>query len=109
MALVAYRPLERGRLTAEVSSEDDRWFTLPKQDKGAVPRERLLMETLRRIALEREKSVSQVALNWLLARDEHVIPIPGATSARHALENAGALTWDLSDDEFAAIDQASSP
>jgi len=38
-----------------------------------------------------------------------VIPIPGATSERHALENADTLNWKLSDDEFAAIDQASSP
>jgi aryl-alcohol dehydrogenase-like predicted oxidoreductase len=38
-----------------------------------------------------------------------VIPIPGTTSERHALEIADTLSWELSDDEFAAIDQASSP
>jgi aryl-alcohol dehydrogenase-like predicted oxidoreductase len=37
-----------------------------------------------------------------------VIPIPGTTKAPHAIENAGALGWQLNDDEFAAIDQASS-
>jgi aryl-alcohol dehydrogenase-like predicted oxidoreductase len=44
-----------------------------------------------------------------LRRDEHIIPIPGATSARHAQENADTLTWELSDEEFTAIDQASPP
>ena len=57
----------------------------------------------------RSKSVPQLALNWLLHCDEHIIPIPGATSARHVKENAGALTWELSDEEFAAIVQASRP
>lgn len=68
-----------------------------------------LQKTLKTIAQQRGKSVSQVALNWLLRRDEHVIPIPGVTSARHAQENAQTLTWELSDEEFAAIDRASAP
>lgn len=74
-----------------------------------MPKEEALQKALQAIAQQRRKSVSQVALNWLLRKDEHVIPIPGATSARHALENVDSLSWKLSDDEFAAIDQASSP
>ena len=104
-ALVAYRPLEGGRLKSD---------NVPEASPSSSPastdeKEKILHETLQRIALQRGKSVSQVALNWLLRRDEHVIPIPGATSDRHALENANTLTWELSDDEFRAIDQASSP
>jgi diketogulonate reductase-like aldo/keto reductase len=38
-----------------------------------------------------------------------VIPIPGTVNERHALENADTLSWELTDAEFAAIDQASSP
>ena len=41
-------------------------------------------------------------MNWLLARDPCVIPIPGATKARHAKANLGALEWRLTDEEFAA-------
>jgi aryl-alcohol dehydrogenase-like predicted oxidoreductase len=103
VALVAYRPLEGGRLKSN---------NVPKASSSSSPlskEEEALQEALKRIAHQRGKSVSQVALNWLLRRDEHVIPIPGATSDRHALENAGTLTWELSDDEFRAIDQASSP
>jgi aryl-alcohol dehydrogenase-like predicted oxidoreductase len=61
------------------------------------------------ISHKRGKSVTQVALNWLLRRDEHIIPILGATSARHVQEKAEALTWELSAEEFAAIAQASRP
>jgi len=42
-------------------------------------------------------------------RDDHVIPIPGATRPEHVRENAGALSLELSDEEFGAIDRASAP
>ena len=93
VALMAYVPLASGRLAS----------TSPSSNRGSET----LQTVLTRIAYKRSKSVSQVALNWLLRRDEHIIPIPGATSARHVQENAEALTWELSDEEFAAIDQAS--
>ena len=69
----------------------------------------VLQETLAEIAARREKTVSQVALNWLLMRDERVIPLPGSTSARHVTENAETLNWQLSEGEFAEIDRASAP
>ena len=50
----------------------------------------------------------QVALNWLLARDPCVIPIPGASHAGNAKQNIGTLDWTLSAEEFADIDVASS-
>jgi len=109
VALVAYRPLERGRLksnmvpTASLSGSPS-----STADRGkAVSKERILQETLQAIAQQRRKSVSQVALNWLLRTDEHVIPIPGTTSPHHALENADTLNWELSPNEFAVINQAS--
>jgi len=95
VALVAYVPLASGRLASTSSSST----------RGSEALQTLLTT----IAHKRSKSVPQVALNWLVRRDEHIIPIPGATSARHVQENAEALTWELSDEEFAAIDQASLP
>jgi aryl-alcohol dehydrogenase-like predicted oxidoreductase len=104
VALVAYRPLEGGRLKSNNVSGPYSSGSPSSIDE----KEKVLHETLQRIALQRGKSVSQVALNWLLRKDIHVIPIPGATSDRHALENADTLTFELSDDEFRAIDQGSS-
>jgi aryl-alcohol dehydrogenase-like predicted oxidoreductase len=111
VALVAYRPLERGRLKSNtVPSTSPSSSPSSTGWKGkALSKEQVLQETLQTIAQKRGKSISQVALNWLLRRDEHVIPIPGTTSKRHALEIADTLSWELSDDEFVAIDQASSP
>ncbi len=110
VALVAYRPLERGRLRSDTVPGATSGSPSPTGGKGKVAsKEEVIQETLQTIAQQRGKSVSQVALNWLLRRDTHVIPIPGTTDARHAMENADTLKWQLSDEEFAAIDQASSP
>jgi aryl-alcohol dehydrogenase-like predicted oxidoreductase len=94
VALVAYFPLASGRLARP-------------SDDGAPDRAAVLRRTLAEVAQAHQASVSQVALNWLLARDPHIIPIPGASKAAHARQNVEALAWRLTDDEFAAIDAAS--
>jgi aryl-alcohol dehydrogenase-like predicted oxidoreductase len=99
VALVAYRPLEGGLLGSGAAGA--------LRKGGAMSGRDVLMEVLRGVAERRRKSVSQVALSWLVQRDEHVIPIPGVTGEGHALENADTLDWDLTDDEFNAIYQAS--
>jgi aryl-alcohol dehydrogenase-like predicted oxidoreductase len=106
VALVAYRPLEGGLLASSSSpgspsgDAPDRRGTTAAND--AIPR------AVQDVARERRAAVSQVMLNWLLRRDPCIIPIPGATRALHARENAAALRWEMSDEEFAAIDQATS-
>jgi aryl-alcohol dehydrogenase-like predicted oxidoreductase len=84
VALIAYRPLAGG---------------LNRKDGSA------LGGTLASIARARQKTVAQVALNWLLSRDPRIIPIPGATRAEHLRENVGAVGWTLSDDELATLEQ----
>jgi aryl-alcohol dehydrogenase-like predicted oxidoreductase len=96
VALVAYFPLASGRLAAPPADG--------KPDSAAA-----LRRTLADVAQAHQASASQVALNWLLARDPHVIPIPGASKAAHATANLAALAWSLTDAEFAAIDAASKP
>ncbi len=101
VALVAYFPLESGRLK---SSNNPASSATTGKDQSKLALQKVLDE----IAHKHGKTVSQVALNWLLRRDEHIIPIPGATSSRHALENAEVTDWQLNDEEFIVIDQASS-
>jgi aryl-alcohol dehydrogenase-like predicted oxidoreductase len=91
VALIAYFPLASGRLTQ------------PSNSMGT----KALLTCLADIACAHDASISQVALNWLLARDSHVIPIPGATKPYHARANNDALGWRLSETEFDAIDRAS--
>jgi aryl-alcohol dehydrogenase-like predicted oxidoreductase len=100
-SLVAYRPLGRGQL-ASVGMTGD--FS---RVVGGSSSEDTLEATIRSIAEDHEGSVSQVSLRWLLRRDELVIPIPGATKVDHALENAGALDWVMSEAEFNELDEAS--
>jgi len=59
------------------------------------------------IAQARGKTVAQVALNWLLTKDECIIPIPGAKNARQAIDNAGAVGWRLTEEEFRKVDEVS--
>lgn len=94
VALVAYRPIGRGAIGAGSATGPDR------SDLAAV---------LQEVAAARSATAAQVALAWLLKRDDHVIPIPGATRPEHVRENAGALSLELSDEEFAAIDRVSAP
>jgi aryl-alcohol dehydrogenase-like predicted oxidoreductase len=107
VALVAYRPLEGGQLTSSAPRYASAGPSSATGRNGAAPSK--LQEALQAIARQHDKSVNQVVLNWLLRRDTHVIPIPGTTSARHALENADTLTWILSDEEYSAVDEASAP
>jgi len=62
---------------------------------------------LAEISEQHQACAAQVALNWLLARDPCIIPIPGATKAMHARANIGALGVKLSENEFARIDKTS--
>ena len=120
VAMIAYRPLERGMLkeldpanpTVVAPVSRARTGILPAFSKSSQPRQEqmnALQEALNGIARTRGKTVRQVALNWLLQRDEHIIPIPGTTSASHVIENSGALGWQLSEDEFALLDKISLP
>jgi aryl-alcohol dehydrogenase-like predicted oxidoreductase len=90
VALVAYRPIGRGTIGAGSGRPD-------------------LAAVLQEVAAARSATAAQVALAWLLKRDDHVIPIPGATSPEHVRENSGALSLELSEEEFAAIDKVSAP
>ena len=107
VALVAYVPLVSGRfMTIPSQQKSSRLFSFLSFSKE---KRQLLRDALQTIARDRGKSVTQIMLNWLLRRDEHIIPIPGTTTATHALNNAEVLTWELNEEEFNAIDQASSP
>jgi aryl-alcohol dehydrogenase-like predicted oxidoreductase len=94
VALVAYEPLGGGAISAT---------SLRGAGRSA------LADTLQEVAAARSATIAQVALAWLLKRDDHVIPIPGATRPEHVRENAGALSLELSEEEFGAIDRASAP
>jgi aryl-alcohol dehydrogenase-like predicted oxidoreductase len=114
VALIAYSPLEQGLLTGKyrivagqaISVTGPRRFTpafRTSQRRKIEP----LLQTMEDIATTHSKTVGQVALNWLLSKDECIIPIPGAKNVRQASENAGAVGWRLTSEEFKQINLAS--
>jgi aryl-alcohol dehydrogenase-like predicted oxidoreductase len=114
VALVAYFPLGAGLLKApQPAAQQQNWMSRMMErrivGKGTPEQLAALRRTLEEVARAHGGTATQAALNWLLQRDEHVIAIPGATSAKHARENAGTLSWSLTPEEFAAIDQKSAP
>jgi aryl-alcohol dehydrogenase-like predicted oxidoreductase len=100
-SLVAYYPLVKGRLSSVVMTDSSsRALSGSKSESN-------LETVILSIAEDHGGSVSQVAINWLLRRDDLVIPIPGTTKVNHALENVGALDWVMSKAEFKELDEAS--
>jgi aryl-alcohol dehydrogenase-like predicted oxidoreductase len=104
--LIAYSPLEMGLLTGKYSAQNP-----PAGVRGAQYAEMLkrippLIDLMQEIALNHgDKTVSQVALNWLICKG--ALPIPGAKNIRQAEQNAGGAGWRLTDDEVAKLDEES--
>ncbi len=104
--VIAYSPLEMGMLTGKYSSANP-----PSGMRGAQYAELLkkipaLIQLMQEIALNHgDKTVSQVALNWLICKG--ALPIPGAKNVKQAEQNAGGAGWRLTDDEVAKLDEES--
>lgn len=102
--LIAYSPLEMGLLTGKYSSENPpsgmRSSKYADMLKKLPPVIRLLQE----IGQSRGKTISQVALNWVVCKG--ALPIPGAKNVRQAEENAGGAGWSLTEEEVAKLDEA---
>lgn len=109
VGFVAYSPLGRGFLTGKITgtetlSEKDWRRANPRFQAEAAAVNRALVEALTNIATARGCTPAQLALAWLLSRDEHLVAIPGTRSVTRLEENLGALRVSLSVDELAQID-----
>jgi len=103
--LIAYSPLALGILTGKYSEQGPP----PKGIRGLLLKQLLsssrpLLACLQAIAASRNKTLSQVALNWCISKG--TLPIPGAKNVEQAQENIGALGWQLDSGEMAELDQA---
>jgi pyridoxine 4-dehydrogenase len=103
--LIAYSPLALGLLTGKYAEKG----LLPKGIRGLLFRQLLpgiqpLLACLQEVAKTRNKTPSQVAINWCICKG--TIPIPGAKTVEQATENIGALGWQLTPNEIEELDQA---
>ncbi len=110
---VVWSPLGWGRLTGKFRRNQAApdVTRLPKTSHAAppVPDERLfaVMDAIDAIAKDTGKTVSQIALNWLLQRPTVSTLIIGARNEQQLIENLGAVGWNLTTDQIAALDAAS--
>ncbi len=109
-AFVAFSPLGRGFLSGamrDVSGleEKDIRCNMPRFAADNFARNLPLIDALEEIAKEAEATPAQLALAWLLARDDNILPIPGTTSIAHLEENLGAAEVQLDAPLMEALDQ----
>jgi aryl-alcohol dehydrogenase-like predicted oxidoreductase len=111
IALVPYSPLGRGLLTAHVDdltrvAETDTRRRHPRFSAKNIAHNLDLVRRIEAIAAEKNCTSGQLALAWLLAQGEDVIPIPGTKRIARLEENIGALSVKLSERELARISNA---
>jgi aryl-alcohol dehydrogenase-like predicted oxidoreductase len=110
IALVSYSPLGRGFLTGRVTAtdtlrDDDFRRTLPRFQPANLPRNVELVEHVRQIAQQKGVTPAQIALAWVLAQGETIVPIPGTTKVERLEENAAAVAITLGAADLAALDR----
>jgi aryl-alcohol dehydrogenase-like predicted oxidoreductase len=114
IALVAYSPLGRGFLTATFKRRDDliptdRRHAHPRFQEGNFEQNLQLLGPIEQLAAERGWTNSQVALAWLLAQGDDVVPIPGTKRRSYLEQNVAAVDLTLRDAEIAALGAAFPP
>ncbi|WP_226488271.1 aldo/keto reductase [Pseudomonas sp. B20] len=109
IAFVAYSPLGRGFLTGELRTPDDfaaddyRRFT-PRFQGENFNRNLQLVEKVKTLATARGISASQLALAWVLAQGEDIIPIPGTKQRKYLESNVAAASLTLSADDLVQLE-----
>jgi aryl-alcohol dehydrogenase-like predicted oxidoreductase len=113
IGFVAFGPLSRGFLSGRLSSPDD--FAaddlrrdLPRFQGENFARNLAVVEQLKRLADEKRATASQLAIAWLLAQGDDIVPIPGAERRRYLEENVRAVDVRLDPKDLAAIEQVAS-
>ncbi len=111
IGFVAYSPLGRGMLTGTIGgfdslAEDDRRKDHPRFQQGNIEANVAIVQPLREIADAKGVSTSQLAIAWLLAQGDDIVPIPGTKRRTHLAENIAAVDIALSADEVARIGAA---
>ena len=109
IGFVAYSPLGRGFLTGQIKkvedlAEDDYRRNNPRFQGENFQRNLDLVAKIEQIAREKDCQASQLALAWVLAQGEDILPIPGTKRRTYLDENLAALDVKLTPGELAAID-----
>jgi aryl-alcohol dehydrogenase-like predicted oxidoreductase len=110
IGFVPFSPLGRGYLTGTIgegwtSGENDNRADLPRFTPAALKANRPVVELLREIGRTKAATAAQIALAWLLAQAEWIVPIPGTTKAHRLPENIAATDVALTPDDLERIER----
>lgn len=110
IGFVPFSPLGRGFLTGQIKStqdltEDDMRHKLPRFQGDNFQRNLELVQRIEEIATEKGYKPAQLALAWVLAQGDNIIPIPGTKRQTYLEENIAALDLVLSEDDLKRIDE----
>jgi aryl-alcohol dehydrogenase-like predicted oxidoreductase len=109
IGFVPYSPLGRGFLTGQIKkpedlSADDYRLTTPRFQGENFQRNLDLVTRVSEIAREKHCTPAQLALAWVLAQGNDIVPIPGTKRRKYLQENIGALDVDLTSDDLKRIE-----
>ena len=104
------RPLGRGFLSGTIQKpedlpKDDYRRTTPRFQGENFQRNLDLVHRVSEIAREKRCTAAQLALAWVLAQGQDIVPIPGTKRRKYLQENIGALDVDLTSEDLARIDE----
>jgi aryl-alcohol dehydrogenase-like predicted oxidoreductase len=110
IGVVAYSPLGRGFLSGRITSpddfgEDDFRRNHPRFTGENFARNLELVDRVRELAASKGATPSQLAIAWVLAQGDDVVPIPGTKRRGYLEENLGALDVELTPEDLAAIEE----
>jgi aryl-alcohol dehydrogenase-like predicted oxidoreductase len=114
IGLVAYSPLGRGFLSARFESQEDLdagdWRrTQPRFGGENAERNLALAASVKKLAEEKGITPAQLALAWLLAQGDDVVPIPGTKRRSYLEQNAGAVEVELSEEDLTRLAELPEP
>lgn len=114
IGFVAYSPLGRGFLTGSFRTTDDlaendfRRMT-PRFQGTNLEANLAIVDRVREIARERGATPAQLALAWVMAQGDDIVPIPGTKRLRYLEQNVAAGDLELTPDDLARLDEAAPP
>jgi aryl-alcohol dehydrogenase-like predicted oxidoreductase len=114
IGLVAYSPLGRGFLSGRFEAREDLdaddWRrTQPRFGDEAADRNIALATTVKKLADEKGITPAQLALAWVLAQGDDVVPIPGTKRRSYLEQNAGAVEVEVSEEDLARLAELPEP
>jgi aryl-alcohol dehydrogenase-like predicted oxidoreductase len=110
IGFVPYSPLGRGFLTGKIQkpedlTEDDYRRTTPRFQEENFQRNLDLVKQVEQIARAKHCTPAQLALAWVLAQGNDIVPIPGTKRRKYLQENVGALDVELTREDLARIEE----